>query len=340
MAQREQLGFVTCQSGILVFIDTGYLNVWSHDKPPLLPQGALDSDNDTKRANAFVDLQIVGRDAEKAGQLLEMSMVPLYVFDQPPEDPDLRVRFDNIVRQYGLESRMETLPERVSHRKRVDLALQNGSGAGEVQFHGVGAAVVAGIPTARQLKVCGERASGPQSDRWKTVTVECNPDLEIERSEIVGSIGVDYARILIADVDSLGSWQHEESLDGMADFVFWGKDAEKLARSVKAPSLDQEQFGWLNIEQGLALELGNAAEESRKRNGYRLATDYRPHSHHWRVMKASRTTPTESGMTEVGGTTVCNFMTTWGDGVFDVYRDMTSNKELVQIRVEMQNSIT
>lgn len=340
MPRQEQLGFVTCRSGILIFIDTGYVNLWSHDKTPLLPEGALDSDADTRHANAFVDLRIVGRDAERAGQLLEMSGDPLYIFDQPPEHPDLRAKFDSLVDLHDLQARLEILPERVSHRKRIDLVLRNGFGSGEVQFHGITAAVIAGVPVDRDLKIYGERTADTQSQRWKTVSVECNPMLKIDQSTMAGSVGVDFARILIADVDSLGSWRHEESLDGMADYVFWGRDAELLARSVKAPSLDQGQFGWLNIDETLAAERGAEIEESKNRNGYRIATDYRPHSHHWRVMRASRTTPTESGMTELGGATVCNFMTTWGDGVFDVYCDLASNRELVRIRVEFQDSLT
>jgi len=51
-------------------------------------------------------------------------------------------------------------------------------------------------------------------------------------------------------------------------------------------------------------------------------------------MRATRITPTESGMADVGGVTVCNFMTTWGDGVFEVYRDLSNLDELVQIRIE------
>ena len=39
-------------------------------------------------------------------------------------------------------------------------------------------------------------------------------------------------------------------------------------------------------------------------------------------------------MTEVEGVKVCNFMTTWGDGVFEVHRDLGNSGELVQIRIE------
>jgi hypothetical protein len=41
---------------------------------------------------------------------------------------------------------------------------------------------------------------------------------------------------------------------------------------------------------------------------------------------------------ELEGTTVCNFMTTWGDGLFEVHRDLTERGDLVQIRVEMEST--
>jgi hypothetical protein len=36
------------------------------------------------------------------------------------------------------------------------------------------------------------------------------------------------------------------------------------------------------------------------------------------------------------GVKICNFMTTWDDGRVQVYRDLDSSGELVQIRIEME----
>ena len=175
----------------------------------------------------------------------------------------------------------------------------------------------------------------PEQDRWRRVTVDCAPQGKISKSELVGSVGVDYARLLVADVDALGTWEHEESLDGLADFVFWGQEAQKIADTLLAPALDDDTFGWLDVPEAFAQERGIRVEEYKDANKLKMATDYRPHSHHWQVMKTSRTSVTESGMTEVGGATVCNFMTTWGDGMFDVYRDLSTLDELVRIRIEL-----
>jgi len=45
---------------------------------------------------------------------------------------------------------------------------------------------------------------------------------------------------------------------------------------------------------------------------------------------------TESSTTEIDGEKVCNIMTAWGDGLFQVYRVFDGSGELVQIRIEME----
>lgn len=104
----------------------------------------------------------------------------------------------------------------------------------------------------------------------------------------MGLVAVDYARLLIADVDALGVWQHEESLDGMADYVFWGRDAEQAASAVNAPRLESGEFGWMDVPEDFAQEKGIAVEDYRDQHALRLAGDYRAHSHHWRVMTPTR----------------------------------------------------
>jgi hypothetical protein len=213
--------------------------------------------------------------------------------------------------------------------------LEYGRGAGEIQFHGVWAAVLSGVPVGEFLPVLGERMPPPDQSKWKRVLVRCKTH-SISRCEKVGHVGVDNARLLIADFNVLGAWHHEDSLDGLADFILWGRDAEKAALSLGVPSLSAAEFGWTNLPVQKAQERGVAVEEHKRTNNLKLATDYRPHSHHWQVMRDSRTTPTESGMTDVDGVKVCNFMTTWGDGIFDVHRDLSNSEELVQVRIEFE----
>ncbi len=334
MPDREQLGFVTCPSGVLIVIDTGYLGFWSHNHPPMLPEGALENEEDTARANKSVDLHVVGTDAEQAGRMLEMSWHPLFIYDQPPDNPKLDKKLADLVSKHGLNARFEVISPRIPHRQRVNLAIQQGAGAGEILFYGVWAAVVGDVPTSVPLGVFGQRLNRQENERWERVLIDCRPQAPIARSEMVGSVGVDYARLLVADVDALGAWQHEKSLDGLADYIFWGRDAERAARALDAPRLGQDEFGWTDVREAFAQERGLAVENYREKKDLKFATDYRPHSHHWSVMKPTRESSTESGMTEVGGATVCNFMTTWGDGLFDVYRDVAESGQLVQIRIE------
>ncbi len=304
-----------------------------------MPQGVLSNDGATERANTFVDLRIIGADAELAGRLLDMPWNPFYVFDQPPTHWELRNKLDCIVREQHLDARFEVVNPRISHRRRVDLAIEQGKGAGEIQFHGVSAAAVNGVPTTVPIPVVGERCDGDYFDRWRRVIVQCQPGKPYVQTQQVGLIGVDYARILIADVDSLGVWRHEESLDGKADFLFWGRDAEQIATVLKAPRAGDAEFGWVDVPIEAATKNGVAVQKYRDHHSLKVAVDYRPHSHHWQVMRPIReSSPTESSTTDLDGEKVCNFMTTWGDGLFPVYRDLGSSGELIQIRIELDRT--
>jgi hypothetical protein len=331
----EQLGVVTTRSGVLIVIDTGDLSLWSHDHKPVLPADVLDTEEATARANSFVDLKIVGPDAERAGRVLDMSWHPLYVYDQPPDHLDVRNKFEEVVRQNRLNACLEVIAERVPHRTRVNLAIQQGNGAGEVQFHGIWSVAVSGVPTGRPISVLAERSESVK-DRWHRVVIACRPQMRIGRSERVGIVAVDYARLLIADVDALAAWQHEESSDGLADYLFWGHDAHLVASAVGAPQLESGEYGWLNLPVEVAQERGLAVEGYSDEHSVKVAGEYRPHSDHWRVMTLTRTSETESATIELAGTKVCNFMTTWGDGLFEVHRDLSEFGELVQIRIEME----
>jgi hypothetical protein len=68
-----------------------------------------------------------------------------------------------------------------------------------------------------------------------------------------------------------------------------------------------------------------------------FATDFRPHSHHYYAMRQVRSTPTESGMIDVGGARMCVFMTSWGDGIYPVVCDLDENGLLLRVRLELGN---
>ncbi len=67
----------------------------------------------------------------------------------------------------------------------------------------------------------------------------------------------------------------------------------------------------------------------------RFAYDFRPHTCHWALMEQLRNSETESGTIDLAGASVCGFMTTWGDGIFEVFRDFDSAGNPVAVRVDL-----
>jgi hypothetical protein len=125
-------------------------------------------------------------------------------------------------------------------------------------------------------------------------------------------------------------------LDGKADYIFWGRDAAFAAKATHAPQ-QNEGYGWTDLLVEEAIERGTKVEEICEKRGLRIAADFRPHSHHYEVMKRVRATPTESGVIEVGGAQVCVFMTSWGDGIFPVFADRDQQGQLLRLRIDLGN---
>jgi hypothetical protein len=148
-----------------------------------------------------------------------------------------------------------------------------------------------------------------------------------------GSVMVDMARLSFADADALGEWEHDRAIDGRADFVFWGRDAERVADALDVAATEDGVFGWVDLPIDDSIDAGRRVEEYRGKHGLRFATDFRPHSHHYEMMKQVRASRTESGMLDIGGATMCGFMTSWGDGVFPVQLHRDRDGGLLCIRV-------
>jgi hypothetical protein len=153
--------------------------MWSHDRPPLLP-GFPDVVGATESAR---DLLVRGPDARAAGLAFDISNNPFYIYDQPGDRVDALVHaFNNLVIKRNLNASIEALAERIPHRRRVDLALAAGDGAGAVEFHGMWAVVVGGVPRDRPLSVMGERIlAGPDEGRWRRIWID------VRKGEIGGT---------------------------------------------------------------------------------------------------------------------------------------------------------
>ncbi len=193
---------------------------------------------------------------------------------------------------------------------------------------------VHGVPRDEALEVIGhsDHSSEFEGD-WAFVSVLCRPDLPVVRSKAAGEVTVDWARLMLVDGMALAAWNHEESLDGKADYVFWGREAETLAQETGAEDLGDGRFGWRDRSLEECARLGTRAEDLKEAKGVRLATDFRPHSHHFLVLAKVDRSPTDSATLTVGGADLCVFMTPRGDGVYPVFLDLSEDGSLVRVRI-------
>jgi hypothetical protein len=198
------------------------------------------------------------------------------------------------------------------------------------------ALVTAEVPKSKELSVIGHRVGkGRFADCWDHIAVELRKG-EVAHSKKLGEAGVDFARLVCMDHRALDSWQHEDSLDGKADFVFWGRDAALLAKAMRAKAT-KEGYGWTNLRVAAAEKKALAAEKLKAEKRWLLATDLRPHSHHFHALAAARKSKHGAGTIAVGKAKVCLFFTSWGDGVFPIYLDLDPKDRPVRIRVQLQS---
>lgn len=173
---------------------------------------------------------------------------------------------------------------------------------------------------------------------WAQVVVEVRPGEKVVRSEPVGQVAVDWARILVIDRDARRAWRHEDALDGLADVAFWGLEGPRLAADVGAPEFADEEgvFGWKDLPLAEAERRAAATDARREALGLRVPIDFRVHSDHWRGLEGMRATDgtTDSASYDVGGARVCLFGTRVGDGQFPVLVDRGADGGVVAVRVE------
>lgn len=331
---REQLGEVTCPSGTLVTVDFGLLGMWSHREPPLLADWIAGPET-AQKANSCVDYAVEGPDLVEATRIF--GLAPGWLYDRRP---DFDVVFAAALEEHELRATLNPLTERIPHGQRIQNALSSGVPFAAAEFHGLWAPLLANVPTSRPLRVFATRVDdGAHAGRWRHVELEVRPG-EAASTEDIGDVPVDCARLGFADAEALAAWQHDESFDGKADFVFWGRDAAEAAATSAAPALPDGQYGWLDMDVEQVVSLGTAVEALRAEGDLEFATDFRPHSHHYRMMQQVRASPLEAGTLQVGDSTMCGFMTSWGDGVFRVERDIDAAGETLTLRVLLEETGT
>ena len=203
----------------------------------------------------------------------------------------------------------------------IRAALSQGSYA--FQHEGVPGVAIPNVPIGAQLPVSGLRIdSGPFAGMWQAIFVDFVERPHAARTVEAGQIIVDAARAGFFDVDAVAAWQHDLPVDGRADVAFWGLHGEEVARRFNAGRIEEDNFGWMDLPVQQAQQVAQQLDQLRNTGELRFAYDFRPHSHHYVLMKQVRSRPTESGVIGIGGQqAVCGFMTSWGDGEFPVMLD-------------------
>ena len=335
-SQIEELGSVTAPAGELVLIDFGCLRLWSGESTPTLDPRDV-GENVAAIANAAVDLEIVGDNSVAAGRATELAaVIGRYVFDIPADKADeMRAAVVARAQDHGFAIHVKPIA-RMPHRTRVARLLDDSPTGTEVLFGGPGAVAVRGLPTDRPLRVRGVRMpdDSPDRERWHSVWVEVDEQSPV-RTEDIGYVFVDEARLAFAAPDALTAWRTDDPVDGLADVAFWGRDASALAERTGAGVLDDDTYGWTDLPAQDALCRATELDQAKESEGLRFAFDLRPHDDHYRLLSLARPAPTGSASVEIGGDVVCGFFTSWGDGAFPVRRDLAADGTLCRVRVEV-----
>lgn len=332
----HQLGEITAPSGTVILIDFGLMDLWTHDKPPLLNVKTLRPEV-VEAANQGCDFHIVGPDARIAGEKFKRQPNPFYIYDVPHHEiEEMEQLFADFVKEQALNATLQKLQTRVCPRDRCRQAIEALKGAGELFLHGVHAIVVADLPKNCKLQVIGRKmGEGAFAEHWKDISLIINKNGKTTESRLIGHVAVEMARLMFCDLETAGKWEHEKSKDGLADFVFWGKDATRLAQKFSAEKIEGQIYGFRDKPVD---EISKTAKEAYLHlTKHRLvaAIDFRPHSDHWRMLKCISESSTESGVIDFEGVPCCGFMTSWGDGFFPVYLDLDEGGKPVSLRIDL-----
>lgn len=327
-------------SGHFMAIDLEAAAFWGGDGPPTLPLQALEVPGEATNEDdlALVDMLISGPDAEEVGLILDRSYHPRYLFDVPLDAaPATATRIASIAKEHGLTASAKPLTDRVSHRQRVELQATTGDPSKGFEFHGYWTGLASGLPKASEFAVTARvrQGTGEFDGRLQEVVIDVDPLARpIVRSELRGHVSSDSGRLMLSGADVLGGWVHHESLDGKADVTIRGLAAAYMARRVGAPAADTNasSFGWKDLPIGEALQRATELEAMRRDRQWEATIDLRPHSH--REMALAPIREGAPGATViVDGSPVCVLDTTWGDGLFDVFVDLTLEEAVARIRI-------
>ncbi|MEV5703782.1 hypothetical protein [Actinoallomurus sp. NPDC052274] len=327
VAEIVLLGEVTCPSGELVLMDGGYLGLWSGDRTP----------DDVERPDdaPAVDFEVVGRDADAAARSFDRQSGRT-LYDIPHHAvAEFTSHFDDHCRERGHQASLRSFPRQVPHRDRVRRAIAGNDP--DFLISGVPVIAIGGLPTDRPLPV----TATPHSDwGWTHIRIVVSDEPVVATCSL-GKIGVDYARFVFADADALNVWVHDDPIDGLADVVFWGRHETEIAAEFGATRTGmpgEDNYGWLNLPVRDAYAKAIALHDRKMASDRKFAFDFRPHSHHWRVMADVRASENEAASIEVGGARIMFAMTSVGDGFFPVHVELDAAGAPAAIEVTIRGA--
>ncbi|MFI6211371.1 hypothetical protein ACIBCD_05195 [Nocardia brasiliensis] len=282
----------------------------------------------------MVDLEIVGQDAESAARAFDRQIGRM-LYDIPAHAiQQFRGSFDEMCRRDRLDASLRAFDRQVPHRQRVHRAITAGDSGFIIS--GVPVVTVGGVPIVRPLPVVAKAAN----DCWEYLRIIFS-DSAVASVRRLGSVGIDHARFAFADAAALDAWEHELSIDGLADVVFWGLHRDEIADEFESPRTGvpgDDTYGWRDIPVAEAYAKAVALHERRNRAPERrFAVDFRPHSHHWQVMAGVRAAEHEAATVDVGGARILFAMTSVGDGFFPVQLELDDHGAPVGLRISIQD---
>ena len=328
-------------SGALLLVDAGYLGLWCHDRPP------ADSRRRARRRRAGGARQRRGGPAHRGAGRVPRRRARLQPavasratsFDiQRQELPSLEASFRRHVLSSRWNAHLVLLPERVTHLHRVDLALAHGNGAGYVQLSGLGCVVVGDLPVDRELEVRGRRMEAGSEYRRQALalgSIECRPEVEVsDRGVARRGDGRSRAADRRRRRRALGAW------------------VRTRRRSTARPT--SPSLGTRERRRGRAKDRRAAPARGRARlarSAGRGGGRARPVDRSAGAHAGGRFPPCTAPLPLDGAgarrrdrvrarsasaaAQMCGFMTTWGDGMFPVVRELGAGGQLVRIRIEL-----
>ncbi len=205
---------------------------------------------------------------------------------------------------------------------------------GVLDFGDYNAVLFGNIPKQKTFKVWGRRlGKKPFPDLWHTIDIDVNPNSAASGATYMGAVFVEQARLLWGDVQAFDLWKENSSHDGKADVVFWGQDEKKLVETFHAIPVG-EVWGLTDLSLEEADKKTADMHDVCSKNNWLVMGEVRVHDWHDKMLKLIDENPTQqSGVMQIESFSVCGFMTQCGDGVFPVFKETSSQGEIVRLRL-------